>query len=281
MQFLRNIIEKGFRNTVQMNGCLEVLSGFVTAPSSTLTALTMGSGDRLQIRPFNAPRRAFLLTFWSDHQTAGSVRIKSPNMHDFVNGIRAYSVASEVSPLLLSPAPQELYSQDTLTVETDGSATAGDIESVSLLVYYEEVNGLNAKLITPYELKQRTKSVLTVQNTLATGTAGGYSGEESIVAETDVLKPNTNYAIIGANVSAECCTIGYRSSDFGNLRVGIPGNETKPELTNNWFVWLSNHFNLPLIPVFNSASKNSVLLDAVQDENGTDVLVSTNLVELS
>jgi hypothetical protein len=38
---------------------------------------------------------------------------------------------------------------------------------------------------------------------------------------------------------------------------------------------------MPLIPVFNSANKGGILIDAAQDENGTDVTVNSIFAELS
>ena len=37
---------------------------------------------------------------------------------------------------------------------------------------------------------------------------------------------------------------------------------------------------MPLIPVFNSANKDAILIDGVQDENGTDVTLTSLLAQL-
>lgn len=260
---------------------LEILTGFVTAPDTTLTALTMATGDSLTIR--NAPSGASikLLQAWADEQTAGILQIRSPRMHDDVQGIRLRPVASEVDPLLPMGVGQELVSQDTLRVLLSGSATAGDIETAVLLIHYEDLPGISGKFIDSAELQSRMVHLLTVENTLALGTSGGYSGSEAINAEFDLFKGNTEYAIVGYSVSAECAAIGYRSSDFGNLRVGGPGNELDKVTTNNWFKMLSEAFAMPLIPVFNSANIDNVLVDGAQDENGTDVTVNTILAQLT
>jgi len=129
-------------------------------------------------------------------------------------------------------------------------------------------------------VESAAKQVLTVENTLSLGTGGGYTGEEALNAEFDLLKGNTDYAIIGYQVDAECAAIRYRGSDFGNLGIGGPGNADDKHLTANWFINLSTMHGLPLIPVFNSANVQSVLVDGVQDEDGADAAVNTILVEL-
>lgn len=266
---------------------LELLTGFVTAPDTTQTALTMAAGNSLTIRnaALNSPVK--LMSTWVDAQLRGILRIRSPKMHDNVQGIRFATIASEVQPLMDCAFPQLLYPQDVLTVDLSGSATGGDIETACLLVRYDDLPGQSARLIDSPTLKQRMVNVVTVENTLTTGTAGGYSGEEALNADFDLLKANTDYALIGYQVSpvagqtvGECACVRWRGADTGNLGVGGPGTDTDRWLTHRWFAYLSERSGLPCIPVFNSANRAGVLVDAAQDENGLDVIVTSILAEL-
>ena len=83
-----------------MGSALQVVTGFVTAPDTTLTAWTLGAGDTLTVK--NAPdgKPIRLVQAWGDWQTAGVLRILSTRMHDALQGIRLNGVASEVEPLL-------------------------------------------------------------------------------------------------------------------------------------------------------------------------------------
>lgn len=263
-----------------MGKAFELIAGFVTAPSTTFTALTMATGSSLTVR--NAPlgSEVRLMQCWSDQQVAGNIRIRSPKLHDNVQGIRLFSVASEVEPLFPMGSYEKLIPQDVLVIEMTGSATAADIESFVALMYYSDLPGTDARLITPEEAIRRMSHIVTVENTLALGTAGGFSGEEAINAEFDLLKANTDYALVGYLVSAECACVRWRGADTGNLGVGGPGNELRKSLTAEWFITLSKAYQLPLIPVFNSANKGAVLLDGVQDENGTDTTVTSIFYEL-
>lgn len=260
---------------------LEIISGYVTAPSTTLTAWTMGAGDSLQVRNCDINKRVNLLSFWGDNQSAGSLRIRSPKMHDNTRGITVGVYPATVLPLMPFGLFQKLTPQDSLIVEQSGSATAGDIESGSFLNYYEDLPGVSARFISPKELMSRGVQVKPVVNTLALGTSGGYSGSVALNATEDLLKANTDYALIGYECDAECCTVAWRGADTGNLRVGGPGNPTQRHVTGNWFQRLSMAFDLSLIPVFNSANKSGITLDGIQDENGTDVVVNSILVELA
>lgn len=264
-----------------MPRAMRLLSGFVTAPDTTLTTLTMGSGDSATIQPVQGNSRVCLLNMWADWQTAGILRITSTKLHDAVQGIRSAGTASEVIPLLPWETKQELYPQDALTIQLSGSATAGDIESASLLVYYEDLPGAAQMLWTPQQVEGRKLNTLNTQHTLALGTAGGYSGEAALSAGTETMKANTWYALLGYTVTVECCSIGIRSTETANLRVGGPGHEQRKDITNEWFVNLSRYFNMPMIPLFNSANKANILLDGVQDENGADTILTLNFVELS
>lgn len=258
----------------------ELLTGFVTAPGATITALTMASGNTLQVRSGGQGGNARILQAWTDVQTAGVFRVRSPRLHDNVQGIRYATVASDTAELLPPGGGQLLYEQDTLTAELSGSAVVGDIETACLLVYYENLPGATARLETHDAILPRIVNYVTIENTLALGIAGGYSGEEALNAEFSLLKADTDYALLGYVVSAECAAVRYRGVDTGNLGIGGPGNVKRRDATSEWFIRLGRQSGLPTIPILNSQNVGGTLIDGAQDENGTDVTVNTILAEL-
>jgi len=263
-----------------MGAALELLTGFATAPGTTFTSLTMASGNSATIR--NAPigSRVHLLQAWVDAQGAGVFRIRSPRLHDNVQGIRLATTVGYPVPLLPWGYPQRLVPQDTLVLEITGSAVAGDIETACLLVWYEDLPGVSSRFIDTATLRSRMSNMIAVENTLALGVAGGYSGEEPINAEFDLLKANTDYALLGYLVNAECAAVRWRGADVGNVGIGGPGEPDIRELTKDWFVKLTEAYGIPLIPVFNSANRFGILVDGAQDENGVDVTVTSIFAEL-
>lgn len=260
---------------------LEIQTYSGTAIGATLAALTAVSGDSLAVKNFENSKKAWLLQIWNDSQVAGTLRVRSPKFHDNVNGVRVDTIIGDVKPLLPYGAPQRLYPNDNLIVELAGSAVAGDIEYVVLLNYYEDQPGISARFIDRAGLLARMEHLLTVENTIATGATAAYGGAEAINAEIDQFQHGVDYAILGYKVDTECAAVGWRAPDFGNLRVGGPGTETENDLTAGWFLDLSDYYKMPLIPVFNGQNKASVLIDAVQDENGADTTVTTFLAKLA
>ncbi len=260
---------------------LEVLGGQVTAPGTTLTAWTMNSGNSLTIRNGAVGSDIKLINMWTKNQTDGILRVKSPMMHDNVQGYRAQAQSAISQSVWPVGYGQNLKPQDILSAEQTGSATAGDIEIGALLVYYDNLPGIDSRLIGTAELKGRMLNMLTVQNTLATGTSGGWSGEEAINADFDVLKANTDYAILGYVVETLAGSVRWRGADLGNLGVGGPCDPNNNDYQARYFVNLTEKTGIDLIPVFNSANKGALLMDSHQDENGTDVIVSTILAELA
>lgn len=260
---------------------LEILCGIATAPSTTITALTMSNGLTNVVRNTPDDQSNRLLTAWADVQGVGTFQIRSPKMHDNVRGISLATSIAEVDPLLPLDSGQRLYSQDTLVLGLSGSATAGDIETGCLLVYYPTLPGIEARLISPEDVRTRGRNIMGQMNTIATGTAGNFSGSEAINAEFDNWKANVDYALVGFEVDVDCAAVRWIGSDSGNLGVGGPGNAKHKSLTSRWFIALSEASGLPLIPVFNAANKSAILIDAAQDENGADVTVTSLFVELA
>lgn len=258
-----------------MGRALQVVSGFVTAPDAAGLAWTMASGDTLAIRNTPEGNPIHLVNLWADNQSAGFLNVRSALLHDNVVGIQAGALAATVLPLMPMGIGQILKPQDLLTVVQSGSAVAGDIECGSLLVYYNELPGADARLATYDQVRNRIESYMYVRNTLATGTAGGYSGEEAINAEVDQWKANRDYALLGYYNGVQCATIGWRGPDTSNLRVGGPGDAIHRDVTGNWFQMLSMSTGLPCIPIINAANKAATLIDCMQDENGADPIVTS------
>lgn len=250
-----------------MGMALELVTGFVTAAGATLTAATMAAGNTLAIRnaPFGSP--IWLLNMWSDHQAAGIVQLRSPRLHDNVQGIRVRANISTVQPYLPAAFRQPLAPQDQLSLSIAGSVTAGDIETAVLLVYYEDLPGAAGRFIGQDELLSRSVDIVTVETAHTNLTTGGYSGEVALNSSFDLLKANTDYALMGYTCDIERAAVGIRGADTGNMRVGGPGDELGKDYTRSWFLDLAFRYGKAMIPVFNSANRAAILCDVADDEN--------------
>lgn len=270
-----------------MGAAMELISGFVTAPSATATAITNNNGTSNTIRNFTTGR-AFIIAAWKTCQGLGYVQYYTPRMHDASNGIITQlpdsAVGARGSMLFPIGQPQEVFSQDTLTIKTTGSATAGDIEQVNLLAYYETYT--DGKFIKVAELNNRRANILAIRNSFTATTDGTFTAGTAVSSFTsgDILKANTDYAVLGLTFSESDVTnlgasaLTFQGPDTGNLPVGIPLISPWCE---NWFLALSKAYDAPMIPVFNSANKGGTLFKVSNDENANTVIVSVLLAELS
>ena len=215
--YLPTPIDFGFVSLLACGGllaigaALELLTFTDTAPdTASFAAMAAATGNSNTIRNTELSRAIRLVSMWADFQGksgAASVRVRSPKLHDNVQGLRFDVVASELEPLWPMGLSERLWSQDELTIECTGSDTAADIETLCMLLYYEELPGIVARLISPDELMRRMTHFSVVENTLALGTGGGYSGEEAINAEFDQFKANKDYALVGYQVDVECAAV--------------------------------------------------------------------------
>lgn len=261
-----------------MGLALEVICGRVTNPGATITALTPDTGDSFSIRSFPEPSGAFLEDVWAQGAAAQVVRVRSPRMHDAIQGLRLATVAGSTRSLLPEAALQRLYPTDALTFESSGGAA--EVDTAALLIYYRDLPGVSARLVTWEEVAGRIRNILTAhQDITLGGTAGDYQGSQSITADFDTLKADTDYAILGYDVTTQVLAVGIKSPDFGNLRVGGPGG-TEVMDTRDWFVDLSRRLGTPHIPVFNSNNRGSTLVDVASVATAGTVIVILHLAEL-
>lgn len=271
-----------------MPRALEIIAGQAVTPAGVLTVLTMNTGNSATVR--NAPLDSYaaILQCWGRNNVAGIARIRSPKLHDNVQGIRLRIPATDPNPLIPYGVNQRLVPQDTLTLEISGSAVAAATEQLAMLLYYSDLPGASAHLIGYDELLKRTNNVWTTEVAITPGVVGNWSGQVAINSLFDNFKANTDYALVGYMVDVQCTAVRFTSPDFANLGIGGPGlmnastaGESGRLMTARWFIDLTRRQGIPLIPVFNAANKFGTLVDIMQNQVGAAVNVTAILHELA
>lgn len=264
---------------------LEVVTGFSTAPGvAAFVAEAACTGNSFQVRSADVKSKVYLVDAWSFNQVAGQLRIRSPRLHDAVNGMRYRIPAALTLPRLGSMIQgsfmQFLVPQDTLIVENQGSAVAGQIESSTLLIYYDNLPGVAARLITNAQLQQYGVNRTTIQATITAVATGQYGGGVLVNAATQNLKANTDYALLGGETDTRGTVIRATGVDFGSLGVGFPAEPSVAHETETFFQNISISSGLPIIPVFNSANFGGITVDLQTNQAGGTFIVDLNCVEL-
>jgi len=247
---------------------IDTLTGYASAPSSTPTALTMSSGDSLTVK--NSPAGAFLTNVWGLQQTtAGTIRIGSGRIHNLTDAMQFKTPLAVCKPYLPMEFGQPLFSQDTLTVDITGSATAGDLEIVVLQLYYPLLPGSEQNLAGYADLKNQIVNLLALPVAITAGTSGGWSGAAALNASYNRMKANVTYALLGVETDVVQAAISVRGPDTGGLRCGAPGtrNTDQPSMNNGWFVANSKALGVPFIPRINGANQGSTFVEVANDEN--------------
>lgn len=238
-----------------MGVAMEVVAGRVLNPGATITALTPNTNNTFTIRSFPEQAPAYMSGLWAQNATAGVVRIRSPRMHDNVQNIRFQSPAASIRDFFPDDAQQRLYPNDPLTFEQSGGVAETD--SAAFLAYYTDLPGIAARLAMWEQIKPRIKNLLTVEvATTGPVTAGDWSAGNVFTTSFDLLKSDTDYAVLGYQTGTACLAVAFASSDTGNLRVGGPG-PTEAIETRDWFISLGKALGAPTIPVINSNNKGS------------------------
>ncbi len=260
-----------------MGRAIDTIAGYATNPGTTPTEVTPLAGHSVTVKNFPTTSRAYLVTVWSPGATAGIVRIRSPRLHDAQQGIRLQRAAGSLRPLYSEFALQLLYPSDKLTIEVTGGTVETDM--AVLLVYYEDLPGVNARLETYETVRPNITNIIGVELALTSGTAGNYGSTRSITADFDLLKANVDYALLGYVCRSPVGLISINGPDLGNMDVSFPGI-TETEITRSWFVWLSRQTGFPCIPIINAANKNVTLLKSADPAANTAATISLILAEL-
>jgi hypothetical protein len=237
-----------------MGNAIQVITGRILNQAG-LTAWTANTGDSLTVRDFNDATPTYLEGMWGQSATAGTLRVRSARLHDFVQGIRFQLPAALIRNFLPDEASQPLFPNDVLTVEQAGGAAETD--SGSLLLYYTDLPGIAARLATWEQIRGRVVNILTAEvAVVGPVTAGDWSPGTNLNTTFDLLKADTDYAVLGYQTATACNAVAISGTDTGNLKAGGPGTTESIE-TRNWFVEMSKAKNKPYIPIINSNNRGA------------------------
>lgn len=242
---------------------LETIASYQGTSGASFAAGTMATGDSAVIRAFPESADCRLLAEFYDSVTATAPwRVRSPLLHDNVEGIEFYPGSSAPTELFPTYAYQRLRPQDTLTFEFSTAATTGKALG-SLLVYYSQLPGAAARLYNPGDVLGNIKNIKPVIVNIASGanTAGQWF-DTVITATENLLHANTDYAVLGLALDVAVAAVAVKGIDTGNLRVGAPGGTNNPYAAD-YFVRLSMATGLPCIPVINAANAGSTYVSII------------------
>ena len=262
---------------------LDTLAGLRTTggggADSAYTAVTLAPGDSATIKNFNPPDFAEIIGATASAGAAPlGFRVRSPYLHDISEGLQIVPGQAAGGRYLPRYARQRLRSQDTLTFEIKGSGTSDDNVAV-FFIYYSNLVGLSPRLHSLADIQNLITFVKGLQVTAGTGGAAGQWLSTLVNATENLLRANTDYAVLGYVVDSPRTAVAIRGLDTGNLRCGGPGL-TDPNITTDWFVRMAAETGYATIPVINSANIGSTNLDVISDEPPDSVNVTFMLAQL-
>lgn len=251
---------------------VEVVTARLTGVNGVFTAVTFNTGNSNEVRSHANEGTAFLEEIWVQGATAGSVRVKSPRMHDDVVGIRMVYPAAQVRRLLPEEAKAVIYPQDSFDVAIASGAV--EVDSVAMLVYYQDLGGINARLMAWEEIAPRIEHLHSFPVAVAGPvTAGDWSAGTPLDTTVSELKANRDYAILGYTVDTECLAVALAGTDTGNLKVGGPG-PVLPDETRAFFVDQGRRSGVPHVPVINAANRHGTMVHVAKNAAGGTVNVT-------
>jgi hypothetical protein len=229
---------------------LNAATASITTALPTFTNMPACLGDTLTVRSLGSNQKATLIDFGVQGSAANVARVRSPFLHDDVQGIRSRYLAADASGLTGNQPNQALRGQDTLIVESSGTGAA--LQYVAwLLTYYDNLDGPSSRYITAHELLARSLEETATEVTTTSGAVAGQWGTALLSTGSGIWKANQEYAVYGYELDVACAAVGLLGPDTGNFRAGGPGILTR-QFTRNWFFDLSAITGLPCIPVINA-----------------------------
>jgi len=246
-----------------------------TAAAAAGSAAAAAAGDSLTVE--NGKGAVRILALWAQLQTAGFIQVASPSGHDTTRGARFQIPAAQATPCNPIGIDWQVRPQEVLAVTIAENAVAGDIGSVCALMQYDDLPGVQGRYMHWRDVAKKVARITTVAGTITAGAGGGYTGSELITAESDLLRANSDYAVLGITCSVNCAAVCLQGPDTGNVRIGVPGQADDQDVNAQFFAALSRAYDLPTIPIINSGNRAQTFLTCVQNEVAAAVPFTVHL----
>lgn len=246
-----------------------------TTATAGYAAMAPIGGGSTTVRSFAQPDRANLVDIMYQATTINALRVRSPLLHDNTQGIRILPPESPVEFSLPDDWAQPLRPQDNLVVEVnDQTANAG--YAAALLIYYANLPGAAARLHMPGDVLPNGLNLKPVE-VVITPVARAWT-DALLTSTENLLKANTDYAVLGFMVNNPVAAVGLYGSDTSNLRICGPGVARTDE-TAYWFADLAESLGMPCIPVINAANASGTNVSVLSTLT-TAVTVTLMLLQL-
>ena len=243
-----------------------------------LTAITVAQGDTLTVRSFQAPAQAYLDDFYFKGGQSVTARILSPYLHDAVRGITKISAQAPTIRNLPPAVMQSLNPQDNLAVQLNSGGANSSV--IALRNYYTDLGAPGARLHSWGDISGLINDVKPLEiDVTASATIGQWNDTAATTTE-NLLRANTDYALLGYTVDVACLCVAIRGQDTGNLRISGPGTVLNG-FSDSYFVDFAEATGRPYIPVINAANINNTTVSVADNAASTAVKVQLILAELS
>jgi len=261
---------------------IDTIASYQGTSGSTLAAGTFATGDSGTVRNFPSSAKARLLAAYYDDVTSPlPARIRSPLLHDNVDGIELDPGSSAPTKLIPRTLLQELRAQDVLTFELSTAATTGKA-LLAASIFYDQLPGATARLFSRGDIQGNIRNIKPLRVAVGSGANTAGAWYDLVITTTEnLLHANTDYAVLGISCTAAVAAVGIKGTDTGNLRVCATGGTNNPE-SADYFVRLSEETGLPTIPVINAANAGSTYISLISSAaTGAASVVSVILAELA
>ncbi len=242
---------------------LDAIASAQLTVNSTLAAGTMATGDSSVVRNFpDSAYAAIIGAMYDDVTTPLAWRIRSALLHDNVRGIQFGPGATAPATIWPTGLQQPLEAQDKLTFELSTAAATGKAVGVAQ-IFYSQLPGASARLASPGDIVPVIRNIKPI--TVAIGSGANTAGQwlDTVITTTEnLLRANTDYAILGATLDVAVAALAIKGLDTGNLRCAVPGGVNNP-FGANYFWNLARETGLPVIPVINAANAGSTFVSIV------------------
>jgi hypothetical protein len=257
---------------------IDTVVGKVTNAGAALTAVTFASGDSGVVRNFGQTDAAYLERITRAGASSGAARVLSPLLHDNVRGITFTSAETPTHYLMPQQRGESLRPQDTLTVQCSGGAAETDL--VALSVYYTNLPGATARLHSWADIMPLIAHIKPMEVDCTNSATIGSWTDTIITATENLLKANTDYAVLGYVCDISQAMVGIKGQETNNLRICGPGT-TLTDTTSNFFVEWSQREQTPHIPVFNAANAGNTYVSTCDVVASSTPKVQLILAQLS